>query len=114
MTTTWLKAAYTRQDRDSETGELLPGAVAPGIYCADAESFAAFKAAVIDKGRVLTFGPDGPGYEGLTIRIATPEQVAMFEAGGAYTVDPRPASKPAPVGNRVQRRAAEARARRRA
>lgn len=100
MTTFWLKAAYVREDYDPKTFELVPGAVPPGIYCADAESFAAFKEGVRANGGRLAPRVDGPSYEGLTIRIATPEQAAKFEASAVEEPASRPARHSAPVGNR--------------
>lgn len=114
MTTIWLKAAYTREDRDPKTGDLLPGAVPPGIYCADEASFEAFKEGVRAKGKVLSPGLDGPGYEGLSVRIATPEQVLMFTAGPVEEPAPRRTRGGVRARNRAQRRLAAAEARRRA
>ncbi|MBO1019957.1 hypothetical protein IPV08_08265 [Methylobacterium sp. SD274] len=114
MTTIWLKAAYTREDRDPKTGDFLPGAVPPGIYCADEASFEAFKEGVRAKGKVLSPGLDGPGYEGLSVRIATPEQVALFTVSAVDDPGRRPQRPPQVAGNRQAKRAAEAKARRRA
>lgn len=149
--TLWHKPAYTALDRDAATGDLLPGALPPGLYCEDEEAFAKLRAGArlrgsAVRGSTLTGMWDLAGQQ---VFVCTPEQARTFRAIASKAppppVEPEPdplagieeeaaklhalmAPKPAPRpaapppatrhpfhgANRQQRRAAEARARRRA
>jgi hypothetical protein len=157
--TLWHKPAYTALDRDSVTGDLLPGALPPGLYCEDEEAFAKLRAAARLRNSAVR-GTLSGGWDlaGQAVFVCTPEQARTFRAIASKAPPPpvepsyeettaafvsnlekearalglelsranqaaeatRPAAPPPATrhpfhgANRQQRRAAEARARRRA
>lgn len=152
--TLWHKPAYLPSDRDPVTGDLLPGALPPGLYCEDEEAFSKLRAAArLRQSSVRATLDGGWDLAGQRVFVCTPQQAAFFRAtaskappppvepaqsyeeacagivgnlekearglalemGRAYPAAPPPATRHPFIGaNRQQRRAAEARARRRA
>jgi hypothetical protein len=87
MTTCWFKPAFTREDRDPETGELRPDAMRPGIYCKDEATYDELRLASIGKGVTVQYHFDGDvSIGGMRVYVATPEQAEVLERGQA--VDP--------------------------
>jgi hypothetical protein len=79
----WIKTTWLPTDHVAGTGELAPGAIPPGIYCKDEASFVALKRDARVRTQLQVRGLSGDaGFDlaGMTIRIATPEQAASFQA----------------------------------
>lgn len=87
MGTVWLKKRYLPSDYDPLTHELVPGAIAPGLYCEDETSFdrilsdpgiERMYAAPRDGDRPRSWPPLSLG--GIRVRVATPAEAALFRA----------------------------------
>lgn len=89
--TLWHKPAYTPDDRDPTTGALLPGALAPGLYCEDEAAFAKLRAAARLRDSSVRATLDG-GWDlaGQRVFIATPEQARVFRAVAMKEPPPPP------------------------
>lgn len=85
MSTVWYKRAYDRADLDPVTFEALPGAIPPGIYCEDLESYLALLAGAREKGVQIETAFGGSSLGGLNVSVATPEQAAVFQAAPVST-----------------------------
>ncbi|MEE7463627.1 hypothetical protein MFUR16E_21535 [Methylobacterium fujisawaense] len=85
MPTVWYKRAYDRADLDPATFEALPGAIPPGIYCADEVAYRALLAGAREKGVRIEPAFGGPCLGGLTVSVATPEQAAALQAAPVST-----------------------------
>lgn len=79
MATYWHKPAYTAEDRDAD-GEILPGAMPPGIYCEDEAAYRALLAGAREQGQIAQPGFEGPSLGGMRVYVATPEQAALLRA----------------------------------
>lgn len=152
--TLWHKPAYQPSDRDPTTGDLMPGALPPGLYCEDEAAFSKLRAAArLRQSSVRATLDGGWDLAGQRVFVCTPAQAAFFRAtaskappppvapeqsyeeaaaelvrnretearglalemGRALQAAPPPPTRHPFIGaNRQQRRAAEARARRRA
>lgn len=79
--TLWHKPAYTALDRDPATGDLLPGALPPGLYCEDEEAFAKLRAAArLRQSSVRATLDGGWDLAGQRVFVCTPAQASMFRA----------------------------------
>lgn len=81
MSTYWQKPAYTAADRDPTTGEILPGALAPGLYCENDAALAKLRRGAFIRSRSML--PTLTGHwrlDGQDVYLCTPDQAAFFRA----------------------------------
>lgn len=88
--TCWIKKSWHPSDRCPVTGDLMPGAIPPGLYCEDEATFDRFVAsadiqavrrdylAPREADRPRAWPPVAPG--AIRLRVATPEEAAFFRA----------------------------------
>jgi len=97
MGTVWLKKRYWSSDYDAITHEVLPGAIAPGLYCETEESYDRILAdpgiervymAPRDGERPRSWPPLSLG--GIRVRVATPAEAAFFRAMPEGPPEPEP------------------------
>ncbi|GJD65774.1 hypothetical protein [Methylobacterium frigidaeris] len=83
--TVWMKNGYLKGELDPATDFPVPGAIEPGIYWVDRETYRAFsldpRISRIREERLTAGDTLGYSFEaaGATVRIATAEQRAWFE-----------------------------------
>ncbi len=93
--TLWHKPAYQPSDRDPATGDLIPGALPPGLYCEDEEAFSKLRAAERLRNSAVR-GTLSGGWDlaGQAVFVCTPEQARMYRAIASKA--PPPPAEPEP------------------
>jgi hypothetical protein len=94
MSTYWQKPAYLPSDRHPTTGEILPGALAPGLYCENEAALAKLRRGAFIRSQSML--PTLAGHwrlNGQDVFLCTPEQAKFFRA----TASKAPPEQPEPT-----------------
>lgn len=95
MGNVWHKPRYVRDDYDPATGELRAEVIHPGLYFEDDEALRSFRRSARIRNRKIEPSILGAParYDGVALRVATPEQVVRFKLTARTMEGPDPSDE---------------------